>query len=368
VEEKLRAGAGGLSLWIPIRYRTFSLRVPPGGSIPLRRINLASVDILGALGLHCLGVVPDPPPGRGIMKNVLFRVESEDQGKRLDRYLALRLGRERSRMELKRLIERRGVLLNGERVHRASKTLRKNDSLKIELEEDRSSPLVGEDLPFAVVFEDPDFLVVNKESGQVVHPGPGHGRGTLVHALVGKGHCLSSLGGSQRPGIVHRLDKETSGLLMIAKNNRAHRKLSSMLKARAIRKFYIALVTGRVRFDEGRIDEPVGRHPRHRLRMTVRPEGRIALTEYRVLERFRQATLLEVRPITGRTHQIRTHCAHIGHPVIGDVLYGYRGRPARLALHAARLEFDHPVTGRPVRCEAPLPLDLAALVEEERRR
>jgi 23S rRNA pseudouridine1911/1915/1917 synthase len=243
-----------------------------------------------------------------------------------------------------------------------------------------SLALAPEAIPLDVVYEDAALLVVNKPAGLVVHPGAGHATGTLVHALLAYcGPALSGIGGIRRPGIVHRLDRGTSGLLMVAKTDRAHLALARQLKARSVERRYVALVHGALPRAEGVVEAAIGRHPHDRRRMAVRPSGagRAAVTRYRVVERFRTPTplsLLDVRLGTGRTHQIRVHLAHLGFPVVGDRTYQRRGpapgNPALaarvealggLALHAAVLGFTHPDTGRPLRFEAPLPAAFAAL-------
>jgi 23S rRNA pseudouridine1911/1915/1917 synthase len=257
---------------------------------------------------------------------------------------------------------------------KASHRLRAGARVTLEVPAPESLTLTPESIPLTVVYEDADLLVVNKPVGLVVHPGAGHRTGTLVHALLA--HCgpsLSGVGGARRPGIVHRLDRGTSGLLVVAKNDHAHLTLARQLKARTVERRYVALVHGRLPHAAGVVETAIGRDPRDRLRMAVRPTGagRPALTRYRVLERFvRPAalTLVEATLGTGRTHQIRVHLAHLGAPVVGDRTYRRRGTPppdpefaghvAALggqALHAATLGFVHPRTGATHRFEAPLP-------------
>lgn len=264
---------------------------------------------------------------------------------------------------------------------RASQRLRPGARVTLEVPPPEPVVLTAEPIPLDVVYEDAHLLVVNKPPGLVVHPGPGHRTGTLVHALLA--HCgpaLSGIGGARRPGIVHRLDRGTSGLLVVAKTDVTHQALVRALKARAVERRYLALVHGRVPHAEGRIEAAIGRDPRDRLRMAVRPAGggRAALTRFRVRERFEAPvplTWLDVTLGTGRTHQIRVHLAHLGFPVVGDPTYGRRRAgtvPAALAprvaalggqaLHASALAFVHPVTGQPLRFEAPLPPGLAGLL------
>ena len=236
---------------------------------------------------------------------------------------------------------------------------------------------VGEpELPLDIVYEDDDLLIVDKPAGQVVHPAPGHGSGTLVNALLGRGPSLApgGIAGVQRPGIVHRLDRDTSGLLMVARTDTAQASLQAQLKARRVKKTYLALVLGSVSAGAGRIEAPVGRDPGRRTRMAVTPGGRPSTTGYRVRERFAGWTLLELDLVTGRTHQIRVHLEAIGHPVAGDPLYGTgtsRRGPAgldRLFLHSWRLELTSPSSGRLIRAEAPLPATLEAVLAGLRER
>jgi 23S rRNA pseudouridine1911/1915/1917 synthase len=231
------------------------------------------------------------------------------------------------------------------------------------------APEPGVDL--RVVYEDPDVLVVDKPAGLVVHPAPGHANGTLVNALLGRAGAeeYGGIAGVQRPGIVHRLDRDTSGLVMVAKNDRAQASLMAQLKARRVKKTYLALAHGSVAAAVGRIEAPIGRDPRHRTRMAVVPDGREAVTGYRVRERFGEWTLLELDLVTGRTHQIRVHLAAIGHPVAGDPVYGTgtsrRGPEGleRMFLHAWRLDLAAPSDGHLVRAVAPLPAELEAVLD-----
>lgn len=224
-----------------------------------------------------------------------------------------------------------------------------------------------EAIPLRIVYEDADLLVVDKPAGLTVHPAPGHARHTLVNALLA--HCsdLSGVGGVLRPGIVHRLDKDTSGLLFVAKNDRAHAGLSRQLKERSVEKAYLALVRGRLEQAEGVIEGAIGRDPRNRRRMAVVEGGRPARTAYRVREYLDGMTLVEVMPSTGRTHQIRVHFAAAGHPIVGDALYG---KPSDLIgrqfLHAYRLAFRHPADGRAIELESPLPADLEQALRRAR--
>jgi 23S rRNA pseudouridine1911/1915/1917 synthase len=268
------------------------------------------------------------------------------------------------------------------RQRKPSYRLRRGETVTVEVPPPEPLALVPEPIPLDVVYEDPALLVVDKPAGLVVHPGAGHGTGTLVHALLA--HCgpaLSGIGGVRRPGIVHRLDRGTSGLLVVAKTDVAHLGLARQLKARSVERRYLALVHGAVSRREGIVEAAIGRDPHDRLRMAVRPpgQGRPAVTRYRVLERFAlpvPLTYLAVQLGTGRTHQIRVHLASLGFPVVGDRTYRRRGTPplgpglgARvealggLALHAGVLGFTHPETAAPLRFEAPLPAPFAGLLD-----
>ena len=296
---------------------------------------------------------------------------------RLDLYLAGRLELSRSRIQA--LVEDGHVRVDGSA---ARKSDRIGPGQLVEVEVPPPVPLgaVAQDIPLKIVFQDEDIVVVDKQPGLVVHPAPGHPDGTLVNALLHHIGDLSGIGGKLRPGIVHRLDMDTSGLLLVAKTDRAHQGLAAALKARNVERTYLAAVWGTLKTSPAIVDRPIGRHPRHRLRMAVVPEGRPARTRFRHLEAWAAASMCEVALESGRTHQIRVHAASIGHPVVGDALYGAGrergvggpGRPwaAALArrtprqfLHAHRLEFDHPVSGEPMVLESELPDDLAAVRE-----
>jgi 23S rRNA pseudouridine1911/1915/1917 synthase len=221
-----------------------------------------------------------------------------------------------------------------------------------------ASKASAEEIPLRVVYEDGDLVVIDKPAGMVVHPAPGHHSGTLVHALLGHGGEWSAAGGETRPGIVHRLDKGTSGLIVAARNDVAHRALAAQLSDRTLSRTYLAIARGRVRSDAGELEGPIGRHPRERKRMAVVAGGRFARTKYRVVERRRTHTLLRCDLDTGRTHQIRVHLAAMGHPVAGDAEYGGREPgAARPMLHAWRLRLRHPRTGAEMTFEAPPPAD-----------
>jgi 23S rRNA pseudouridine1911/1915/1917 synthase len=251
-----------------------------------------------------------------------------------------------------------------ERPRKPAFRVRRGQAVEITVPPPAPSGLQPEPIPLDIVLEDADLLVVNKPAGLTVHPAPGHPSGTLVNALLSAVRDLAGIGGELRPGIVHRLDKDTSGLLVVAKSDAAHRALAAQFKAHTAQRTYLAVVRGRLRRDEGTIAAALGRHPVRRTRIAVVARGRHAVTHYTVLERFRDATLVACRLETGRTHQIRVHLAHAGHPLLGDPVYGRARAPeiGRQALHAARLEFTHPRTGRRVTCTAPVPEDMARLL------
>lgn len=289
-------------------------------------------------------------------------VQREDAGMRLDRYLAAALP-EFSRSRLQSLIGQGCVRLNGAPARQRA-MVRTGDRVVVEVPPLVKSEARPEAIALAVLHEDEDLLVLDKPAGLVVHPGAGHAEHTLVNALLHHCPTLSGIGGAERPGIVHRLDKETSGCLVVAKNDAAHRELSRQFAARTVTKVYLALVAGQMRKSSGSIDAPIARHPVHRQRMSVarHARGRSALTEYRVLRGNREMSLVECRLHSGRTHQIRVHLHHLGHPVLGDKLYAAKKAAAfpRQMLHAARLGFEHPRDGRRLECEAPLPADFVA--------
>jgi len=285
-------------------------------------------------------------------------VTAEDAKLRLDQFLAKQLP-DYSRSRLQQLIRGKFVRLNGA-VTRPRQMVRCGDKIVLIeplLEKIDAQP---EPIPLDVLFEDDDLIVINKPAGLIVHPGAGQREHTLVNALLNHCATLSGIGGKQRPGIVHRLDKETSGCLIVAKNDGAHRKLSEQFVARTVEKSYLALVAGKMRKAVGVVEEKIARHPVHRQRMSVATNrGRAAKTEYRVIQSSDRATLVECRLHTGRTHQIRVHLHHLGHPVVGDKVYAPRFAKnfPRQMLHAWKLGFYHPRSGEWKRFEAPLPAD-----------
>ncbi|HTT66231.1 MAG TPA: RluA family pseudouridine synthase [Bryobacteraceae bacterium] len=297
-----------------------------------------------------------------------FSTANEQAGKRLDQALHELLPAF-SRARLQDWIRRGRVLVNGSRA-RASRVLRVGDRLDVEPAAPPPLHAEPEAIPLSVLYEDDDLAAIDKPAGMVVHAGAGVHSGTLVNALLGRFQSLSGVGGDLRPGIVHRLDRFTSGVILVAKHDAAHRALAAQFAGRHVEKTYLALVHGAVQPDSGRIEKPITRDPRHRTRMTARlARGRAAWTAYRVLRRFPGFTFLEVRIGTGRTHQIRVHLASIGHPVAGDRLYGapagkeIQPPRGRFFLHAHRIHFPHPSTGKPVEIESPLPADLRHWME-----
>lgn len=293
-----------------------------------------------------------------------FVVHDAEAGLRLDQFLARRLAERYSRSQIKRSIEAGEVRVGESALVSAHYRLKRGEKVVIESKERVEHETRAEAIPLDIVYEDEDLLIVNKPAGMVVHPAHGNPAHTLVNALLYHCRNLSQAGGTVRPGIVHRLDKDTSGLLVVAKSERAHFMLARQFKDHSIDRTYEAIVRGVVQHEEGEIDEPVGRAFLNRKKVVVRPSGgKQAITYYRVRRRFRQATWLEIKPRTGRTHQIRVHLAHLGHPVLGDAFYGVKAIGIdRQALHASHLGFVHPETRQTVHFEAPLPHDMKSLI------
>ncbi len=282
-------------------------------------------------------------------------------GKRIDLFLADNVD-ELSRSRAQKLIEEELVKVNDDTCRDKNYRLQAGDRISFVLPFPVEAVALPEDIKLHIIYEDKDLLVINKERGMVVHPAPGHSGGTLVNALLS--HCddLSGIGGVIRPGIVHRLDKDTSGLLIAAKNDAAHNSLSAQLKERSLHREYLALLCGRVKPVKGKIEAPIGRHPRHRKKMAVLSGGREAVTRYRVIRYYGHYSLVRIKLETGRTHQIRVHMASLGFPVVGDPTYGpgsYGDLPDQYtkpqALHAQRISFIHPRTGNNMEFTAPLP-------------
>lgn len=282
-----------------------------------------------------------------IKKEHSFVVEDEAKGERFDVYLRAKLP-DLSRERIKNLIEEGFILVEGKSV-KPSYKLKGGEQVLVRIPVEKEYSLQPKEVPFEILYEDEDLAVIYKPAGIVVHPAPGHLDDTLVHGLLLKLRSLSGVGGELRPGIVHRLDKDTSGVMLVAKNDFAHKKLTQDFKERRVEKEYLAIVYGKLTQKEGTLDFLIGRHPVQRKRMAVVKEGRQALTKYKVLKLFKKATLVLAKPVTGRTHQLRVHFSHIGHPILGDPIYGGLKpdvpRPERLMLHAYRISFEHPRTG-----------------------
>ncbi len=309
-------------------------------------------------------------------------VPSEKAAERLDLFLRIHYP-QHSRSSLQALIKAGAIRVNGKKM-RPAYLVQPGDKIAVELPEPEPLTARPEALPLSIAYEDGDLLVVNKAAGMTVHPAPGATKGTLVNALLHYCRDLSGINGALRPGIVHRLDKQTSGLLLVAKRDAAHRTLAASLQAHQIERRYAALVWGVLGDKNGRIEAPIGRHPNHREKMAVVEGGRAAATHFSVAERCPFTTLVECQLETGRTHQIRVHLAHIGHPVFGDPVYGGRdqtrgirpeyrrqanwmlSRIKRQALHAKKLRFAHPTTGEMMEFAAPLPEDFQAALEAAR--
>ncbi len=308
-----------------------------------------------------------------------FMVDVDEAGDRLDTILAARRP-DLSRTLFLRIIKEGLVLLDGS-VVKPSHAVRPGEEVTCTIPAPEPTDIVAESIPLDILYEDQDLLVINKPPGLVVHPSPGHARHTLVNALLFHSKSLSGMAGEERPGIVHRLDKDTSGVMMAAKSDRAHRALTDQFATRTVKKLYLALAVGDMGGEKGVIDLPIGRHPQDRKRMaTLSSGGRSAQTLWTVKERFGCATLLSVRIKTGRTHQIRVHLSALSHPVAGDSIYGRPGAQVRLItpkghefpvprqmLHSWKLSFTHPLTNEPLSFEAPLHPDMAELLDALRK-
>ena len=292
-------------------------------------------------------------------------IRVEHDGSRLDQYLA-QLGIGLTRSRIRHLIDGGDVLVNGAPVKPAHR-LRKGDRVQVSVPPPRPSVAVAQVIPIDVVYQDADLVVIDKPAGLASHPGPGHPDRTLVNGLLALCPDIQGIGGEIRPGIVHRLDKDTSGLMIAAKSERSHHNLSQQIKDRQVEKVYLALAGGVPSPEFGVIDVPIGRDPRRRTRMAVTADGRGSRTGYRVLEKAGRFSLLELTLHTGRTHQARVHMAWLGHPLLGDAVYGKRsGLLPRHFLHAHRLAFAHPVTGEMLQFQSPLPPDLVAALDAVR--
>jgi 23S rRNA pseudouridine1911/1915/1917 synthase len=288
---------------------------------------------------------------------------ADKKGVRLDKYVCDKLA-ELSRTRVQRLIADGYITVN-DRVAKAGLKLNMGDRLRVIVPPAPPSPLTPEAIPLNIIYQDDDLLVIDKPAGLTVHPAPGHPSHTLVNAILSRFPHLASISDSLRPGIVHRLDKDTSGVMVVAKNSLAQAKLVEQFKARSVTKAYLVLVKGRLTPENGVIEAPIGRDPRNRKRMAVVTQGREARTEYQVIKYIGDYTLLEVRPETGRTHQIRVHFSAVGYPVVGDKVYGVKSAYlSRQFLHASRLGFKLPSTGKYKEFKSELPPDLAQALED----
>lgn len=304
------------------------------------------------------------------MNLLTFTIKQEESSVRIDRYLAEQCP-EFSRSYLQKLLKEQKVTADGRPV-KANYKIQPGAEIQVEIPDMEVPDIRPEDIPLDILYEDEHLLVVNKPKGMVVHPAAGHTEGTLVNAVMA--HCgdnLSGINGVLRPGIVHRIDKDTTGALVICKEDAVHRDLAEQLKEHSIKRRYRAIVQGNLKEDEGTIEGPIGRHPTDRKKMAINyKNGKDAVTHYKVLERFGQYTYIECRLETGRTHQIRVHTTSIGHPLLGDTVYGSSKNPFHLqgqTLHAMILGFRHPVTGEYIEFEAPLPDYFLKLLEKLRK-
>ena len=286
-----------------------------------------------------------------------YIVSQEEKGKRLDTYISS-VDTDITRTSAQRLIEDGNILVNGKNA-KVSYKIQENDKISVEIPEPKQIELKAQNIPIEIIYEDSDIIVVNKPKGMVVHPANGNPDGTLVNAIMAIcKDSLSGIGGEIRPGIVHRIDKDTSGLLIVAKNDNAHVKMSEQIKNHEVKKTYIALVRGVFKENEATIDMPIGRSTSDRKKMAVNKNGKNAITHIKVLKRFDKYTLLQVNIETGRTHQIRVHLSHIGYPIVGDYTYSNGKNEFDVigqCLHAQKLEFKHPITQKDMCLEAELP-------------
>lgn len=295
-----------------------------------------------------------------------FIVKDDEVGKRIDSYLSNK-DDEISRVAVQRLIKNDKILVNGKST-KASYKVQENDNIKVEEEKPKEISLKPQDIPVEIIYEDKDIIVVNKPKGMVVHPANGNPDGTLVNSLMSIcKDSLSGIGGEIRPGIVHRLDKDTSGVIVVAKNDKAHINLSEQIKNHEVEKTYIALVKGVVKANEATIDMPIGRSTKDRKKMAVTKTGKNAITHFKVIKRFHNYTLLEVKIETGRTHQIRVHLSQIGYPIVGDTTYSNGKNEWEIkgqCLHAKSLKFKHPITGKEMFLEAKMPEYFEEVINE----
>ena len=302
------------------------------------------------------------------MKELLIKVLPEQEKMRLDIFLTgyseeNNLGL--SRTIIQKFIHEGKVLLNSQVINKPHHKISSSDQIKVVVPDKEKAEFLPEDIPLEIVYEDDDVLVINKQPGLVVHPGSGNQEHTLVNALLGRKMQLSDIN-KNRPGIVHRLDKDTSGLLVIAKNNASHLKLAEQFAEHSIQRKYIAIVCGRVEFDEDIIEASIGRHPQKRKSMAVSylPNSKYAKTFYKTLKRSKNFSLLELHPFTGRTHQLRVHLAHLGYPILGDTKYGKNKNFSRLALHAQEIGFIHPSTNKLIHFTSQIPAEFLDFIKK----
>ena len=299
-----------------------------------------------------------------------YIVSQEEKGKRLDTYIPS-VDTDITRTSAQRLIEDGNILVNGKNA-KVSYKIQENDKISVEIPKPKQIELKAQNIPIEIIYEDSDIIVVNKPKGMVVHPANGNPDGTLVNAIMAIcKDSLSGIGGEIRPGIVHRIDKDTSGLLIVAKNDNAHVKMSEQIKNHEVKKTYIALVRGVFKENEATIDMPIGRSPSDRKKMAVNKNGKNAITHIKVLKRFDKYTLLRVNIETGRTHQIRVHLSHIGYPIVGDYTYSNGKNEFDVigqCLHAQKLEFKHPITQKDMCLEAELPQYFKDIIEQLEKR
>lgn len=299
------------------------------------------------------------------MQEIKIDIDENNVGVRIDKFLNSYF-EEKSRSYLQGLIENNNITINNKNI-KSNYKLRKDDIIEVSLPKPAMLDVIPEDIKLDILYEDSEVVVVNKAKGMVVHPAVGNYTGTLVNALLY--HCtdLSSINGVVRPGIVHRIDKDTSGVLVVAKNDNSHNFLAAQLKDHSMKREYIALVEGHLKEKEGTIDKPLGRNKKDRLKMGIVPDGKRAVTHYSVIKEFKDTTLIKCVLETGRTHQIRVHLASIGHPLIGDLVYGYKKQKYKIEgqmLHAKVLGFIHPVTKKYMEFEAPLPEEFENLINK----
>ena len=295
-----------------------------------------------------------------------YKIGEENVNCRIDKLIPI-LNKDVTRAMAQKLLDEENILVNGSKI-KSSYKVKLNDEICMQIPEPKETEIIAEDIPLNVLYEDEDIIAINKPKGMVVHPANGNYTGTLVNALLYRcKDSLSGIGGQIRPGIVHRLDKDTSGVIIVAKNDKAHLNLSEQIKNHKVKKTYIALVRGNIPNDEATIDMPIGRSKKDRKKMDIDKNGKNAITHFKVLERFDGYTLLKVNIETGRTHQIRVHLMTIGYPIVGDTVYSNGKNPFKVTgqmLHAKSIEFKHPITGENMKIEAPLPKYFEDVIKE----